>query len=110
MPQGGTFHKWGFCMPIYEYECCLCHLHFEQRQHFHEAAISYCPECQGEARRVIHPVPVFYKGSGFYTTDHSRGANTSSPSSSPSSNLSNDPSSSKKSNGEGEAGAVTEDG
>jgi predicted nucleic acid-binding Zn ribbon protein len=29
-----------------------------------------CPECQGKARRVIHSVPIIFKGSGFYTTDN----------------------------------------
>ena len=28
-----------------------------------------CPECQGKARRVIHSIPVIFKGSGFYVTD-----------------------------------------
>jgi len=28
-----------------------------------------CPQCQGDARRVIHSTPVIFKGSGFYTTD-----------------------------------------
>jgi predicted nucleic acid-binding Zn ribbon protein len=31
-----------------------------------------CPECQGKARRVIHSVPVIFKGSGFYITDSRR--------------------------------------
>jgi putative FmdB family regulatory protein len=57
-------------MPIYEYECCLCHSRFEQRQHFDESAVTICPRCQGKARRVLHSVPVIFKGSGFYTTDH----------------------------------------
>jgi len=28
----------------------------------------------GRARRVIHSVPVLFKGSGFYSTDHGRGS------------------------------------
>lgn len=35
--------------------------------------MSICPQCQGKARRLIHSVPIIYKGSGFYTTDHGRG-------------------------------------
>lgn len=64
-------------MPTYEYECCLCHSRFEQRQHFDESAVTVCPQCQGKARRVMHSVAVIYKGSGFYTTDH-RGSNPTS--------------------------------
>ena len=57
-------------MPIYEYECNLCHHHFERKQRFEEEPIAICPKCQGKARRVIHSVPVIFKGSGFYVTDH----------------------------------------
>ena len=56
-------------MPIYEYECGLCHFHFERRQRFDEEPVALCPKCQGKARRVLHSVPVIFKGSGFYITD-----------------------------------------
>ena len=32
-----------------------------------------CPKCQGKARRVLHSVPIIFKGSGFYTTDNRKG-------------------------------------
>jgi len=32
-----------------------------------------CPRCQGKARRIIHSVPIIFKGSGFYTTDNRKG-------------------------------------
>ena len=57
-------------MPIYEYECNLCHCRFERKQRFDEEPIAMCPKCQGKARRVIHSVPIIFKGSGFYTTDN----------------------------------------
>ena len=57
-------------MPIYEYECSLCHFHFERRQRFDEEPVAMCPECQGKARRVIHSIPIIFKGSGFYVTDN----------------------------------------
>ncbi len=57
-------------MPIYEYECDICQCRFERRQKFDEEPISMCPECQGRARRVIHSVPIIFKGGGFYTTDN----------------------------------------
>lgn len=56
-------------MPIYEYECGLCHFHFERRQRFDEEPVALCSKCQGKARRVLHSVPVIFKGSGFYITD-----------------------------------------
>ena len=61
-------------MPIYEYECSCCHCRFERRQHFDEEPVCICPQCQGTVRRVIHAVPVHFKGSGFYSTDNRRGA------------------------------------
>ncbi|MEE8373526.1 MAG: zinc ribbon domain-containing protein [Dehalococcoidia bacterium] len=61
-------------MPIYEYECAACNSIFERRQRFDEEPIAACPECEGRARRVIHSVPVLFKGSGFYCTDNGRGS------------------------------------
>ena len=60
-------------MPIYEYECNVCHFHFERKQRFDEEPIAMCPKCQGKARRVINSVPIIFKGSGFYTTDNRKG-------------------------------------
>ncbi len=57
-------------MPIYEYECGSCHALFELRQGFDEEPVCHCPTCKGKARRVIHSVPVVFKGSGFYVTDN----------------------------------------
>ena len=60
-------------MPIYEYECGLCHFCFERRQRFDAEPVALCPKCQGKARRVLHSVPVIFKGSGFYITDNRKG-------------------------------------
>jgi putative FmdB family regulatory protein len=57
-------------MPIYEYECSLCHHRFERRQRFDAEPVAICPKCQGKSRRVIHSVPIIFKGSGFHVTDH----------------------------------------
>jgi len=32
--------------------------------------VAECPRCERKANRVIHSVPVIFKGSGFYVTDH----------------------------------------
>jgi predicted nucleic acid-binding Zn ribbon protein len=38
-----------------------------------------CPECDGHVHRVIQPVGVIFKGSGFYITDHRHQSTLSSP-------------------------------
>jgi putative FmdB family regulatory protein len=57
-------------MPIYEYECGSCHHRFELKQSYHDKPQASCPQCKNKARRVFHPSPIIFKGSGFYVTDH----------------------------------------
>ena len=60
-------------MPIYEYKCPNGHL-FELFHGIHEPEPEACPECgEGPLTRVLHPVAVHFKGSGFYSTDYGRG-------------------------------------
>jgi putative FmdB family regulatory protein len=56
-------------MPTYEYACAACGHEFEAVQSFSDAAITQCPECNGEVRKVYSNVGVVFKGSGFYKTD-----------------------------------------
>ena len=63
-------------MPIYEYECRHCGHHFELKQGFHDKPQAECPECKKKARRVFHPSPIIFKGSGFYVTDHRNSSET----------------------------------
>ncbi len=61
-------------MPIYEYKCPQGHL-FEVFQRIDDAPPEACVECgEGPVQRVLYPVAVHFKGSGFYTTDYGRGA------------------------------------
>jgi putative FmdB family regulatory protein len=60
-------------VPTYEYECNDCSCRFERRQGFDEEPVAECPQCRGKARRVIHSIPVIFKGSGFYITDSRKG-------------------------------------
>jgi putative FmdB family regulatory protein len=57
-------------MPIYLYQCEACGVRFERMQRMSEDPVTECPECGGETRRVIQPVGVIFKGSGFYITDN----------------------------------------
>ena len=64
-------------MPIYDYECKKCGHKFELRRSFNDDGSACCPECEGDAERIFSPVPVIFKGSGFYVTDHRRPSPTS---------------------------------
>lgn len=57
-------------MPIYVYRCDTCGLTFERRQRMTEPPLVGCPECEGHVHRVIQPVGVVFRGSGFYVTDN----------------------------------------
>jgi putative FmdB family regulatory protein len=56
-------------MPIYEYECKACRTVFERFQRFSEPPVTECPDCRGPVRKVLHPVGIVFKGSGWYSTD-----------------------------------------
>ena len=58
-------------MPIYGYRCRNGH-EFEAFQSMSEDPIARCRECGAPVERVLHPVAVHFKGSGFYTTDYAR--------------------------------------
>jgi putative FmdB family regulatory protein len=61
-------------MPIYEYRCPNGHL-FELFQRMSDALPEVCEVCGASpVERVLHPVAVHYKGSGFYTTDYGKGS------------------------------------
>ena len=57
-------------MPIYVYQCDTCGLAFEHRQRMADNPLVDCPECDGHVRRIIQPVGIVFKGSGFYVTDN----------------------------------------
>jgi putative FmdB family regulatory protein len=57
-------------LPIYEYRCTKCFLDFDVKRSFGEDSSGPCPRCQGESLRVFSPVPIIFKGSGFYITDN----------------------------------------
>lgn len=57
-------------MPTYEYQCKPCDLKFEVKRGFSESSGANCPECQCQAQRIFSPVPIVFKGLGFYVTDN----------------------------------------
>ena len=66
-------------MPIYEYKCPNGHL-FEVFHGMTEPGPEQCEICgAAPLQRVLHPVAVHYKGSGFYSTDYGRGSGKKTP-------------------------------
>lgn len=60
-------------MPTYVYACKQCGHTFEKNQSFSDAALTTCPECGGDLRKVYNSVGVTFNGSGFYRTDSRSG-------------------------------------
>jgi putative FmdB family regulatory protein len=58
-------------MPIYEYKCENGHV-FDVMQKLSEDPLTSCVECGAPVRKVLHPVGISFKGSGFYSTDYSK--------------------------------------
>lgn len=58
-------------MPVYTYRCGNCGVQFDRHQKFSDPPLTRCPECNKKAlKKVIVPVGIVFKGSGFYATDH----------------------------------------
>ncbi len=56
-------------MPLYEYRCRDCGHEFEIQQSMSDDALTVCPSCGGDLRKVFSPVGIAFKGSGFYKND-----------------------------------------
>jgi len=66
-------------MPTYQYQCHQCKTKFELRQGFRDKATAICPVCSGNASRLFSPVPIIFKGPGFYVTDSKTGGEINKP-------------------------------
>jgi putative FmdB family regulatory protein len=61
-------------MPTYDYRCPRGH-EFELFHGMSDPPPEVCEICgEGPVERVLSPVAVHFKGSGFYATDYGRGA------------------------------------
>ena len=60
-------------MPIYEYRCPDGHT-FEVFPRMADPPSEVCEICgKGPVEKLLYPVAVHFKGSGFYSTDYGRG-------------------------------------
>lgn len=57
-------------MPTYEYACRQCGEHLEVVQSFKDDALTTCPNCQGELRKVFSAAGIIFKGSGWHIKDY----------------------------------------
>ena len=57
-------------MPTYGYKCEKCGHQFQVFQKMSDAPVSTCPECRGKVKRLLYPVGVVFKGSGWHITDY----------------------------------------
>src|ERR1700738_5097003 len=57
-------------MPIYGYRCEQCGHEVELLQSMSDEPLRVCPNCMGPLRKMIYPVGIVFKGSGYYTTDY----------------------------------------
>lgn len=57
-------------MPTYGYQCTVCDHKFEVLQKITDEPITECEKCKGEVRRLLYPVGIVFKGSGFHINDY----------------------------------------
>ncbi|HTE84174.1 MAG TPA: FmdB family zinc ribbon protein [Dehalococcoidia bacterium] len=69
-------------MPTYGYRCSNCGHEFEIQQKITDQPLKACPKCQGKLAKILYPVGISFKGSGFYTTDYKGSGKSSDGSSS----------------------------
>jgi putative FmdB family regulatory protein len=66
-------------VPTYEYKCPNGHV-FEVFKRIADAPPEACPICSASpVETVLYPVPVHFRGSGFYSTDYGRGGRKKEP-------------------------------
>lgn len=66
-------------MPTYQYRCADCGSDLEVVQKFTDSALTTCPTCGGDLRKVFSAVGVVFKGSGFYATDSRKSTVSAAP-------------------------------
>ncbi len=95
-------------MPLYDYQCDTCGHRFEVRQGIREDALTSCPQCGSPIRRIIYPVGIVFKGSGFYINDSRNASSTTQPAKDSADGAGNDTKADKADKKEGSANGSTE--
>ena len=69
---GSAAIRGGLDVPTYQYACTACGHQLEAVQSFTDAALTVCPACDGQLRKLFSAVGIVFKGSGFYRNDSRR--------------------------------------
>jgi putative FmdB family regulatory protein len=59
-------------LPLYEYECLKCGVHYERIQKFSDAPLTTCEKCGGKLEKLVSAPSIQFKGSGFYVNDYAK--------------------------------------
>ena len=59
-------------MPTYGYRCTVCGHTFERFQKITDPAVTECESCGQPVKKILYPVGIQFKGSGFYVNDYSK--------------------------------------
>jgi putative FmdB family regulatory protein len=92
-------------MPLYEYECEVCHHRFEVIQKFSDPPVEQCTACGGHVRKLLSSPAIQFKGSGWYITDYARKGSEGSKSSGEKSDSGSSTASSGSAGSEGSTGS-----
>ena len=90
-------------MPVYVYRNLNTNETFELEQRITESALTEHPETGDPVKRLIQPVGIAFKGSGFYVNDSRSSSSTSSKKSGDTSEAKSESKSETKSEGKSEA-------
>jgi putative FmdB family regulatory protein len=59
-------------MVTHEYKCNVCGVHFSVKQRIDEPGPEKCPAGHRAIQKLFSPPTIFFKGPGFYVTDHAK--------------------------------------
>lgn len=57
-------------MPTYGYKCTECNDEFEIMQKITADPLKKCEKCEGTLKKLLYPVGIVFKGSGFHINDY----------------------------------------
>lgn len=59
-------------MPTYGYKCTSCNHTFEVLQKVSDEPVKTCEKCNKEVKKILYPVGIMFKGSGFHVNDYGK--------------------------------------